>query len=148
MDSSSEEELRAGRLRDDFQGQVTQMELYISQSESQIWAIFENGLRGFWACCENFPQLRRRNVTVSASVCRGLSGHSSLYNWYHHPPHLKAEPEDNNTSSSGSAWNWTRKTKHDRTSLQAEADSKSPKDSQWAHILLSIFRNYLFIVCF
>lgn len=71
-----------------------------------IWAISENGLRGFQAPCEMFPVLRT-NVTVNASVCRGLSGHSSLEKKKKpdillrplshlsiHPLHLRAEQEE------------------------------------------------------
>lgn len=60
----------------------------------QIWAILENGLRGFRACCEIFPPLRT-NVTVSASVCRGLSRHSSL---------LLLPPSSRHPSTTSEGW--------------------------------------------
>ncbi|CAB1418827.1 unnamed protein product [Pleuronectes platessa] len=56
-------------------------------------------LIGFGAGCEMFPLLGT-NVTVNASVCRGLSGHHSLEKTSPsshlsiHSPHLRAEQEE------------------------------------------------------
>lgn len=96
----------AARLRAEGQVRLAAFPDGVQQIHKQIWAISENGLRGFQTCCEIFP-LPRTNVTVNASVCRGLSGHSSspppkktdihLLSPSHlsiHPPHLKAEQEE------------------------------------------------------
>lgn len=66
----------AARLRAEGQVRLAAFPDGVQQIHKQIWAISENGLRGFQTCCEIFP-LPRTNVTVNASVCRGLSGHSS-----------------------------------------------------------------------